>query len=224
MEWQGKFDRLFVGGEWRVPATADTIDVISPFTEVVAATVPEASRNDVDSAVAAARRAFDEGPWPRMSTEDRIALVARLRTGLEARREAAAQAITLEMGSPIRYSRTQQIDAPLTMLDAQMDIASNYPFRAVRQSPNGRALIARRPKGVVAAIVPWNVPLGTTMSKLGPALLTGCCMIIKPAPESPLSSYLLAEVLEEAGIPKGVISILPAGREVSESPCAASGR
>ena len=216
MVWQGQYDKLYIGGAWADPATGETIEVVSPFSEQPIARVPSAGREDIDRAVAAARRAFGSGPWPRMPLEERIAAVGRLRAAFERRRETLAQLVTDEMGSPIGFSKALQAGVPVLMLDAFMEIARNYPLRSLRRSATGNDLVVREPKGVVVAIVPWNVPMMTTMMKLGPALLMGCTVILKPAPETPLSAYLLGEMLDEAGIPEGVVSILPAGREASE--------
>jgi aldehyde dehydrogenase (NAD+) len=216
MVWNGKYDRLYIGGEWVSPQGDERIKVISPFTEQPVASVPSASIADVDRAVSAARKAFDHGPWPRLPLEERIAVVQRLSDAFSEHRETLAQLITDEMGSPITFSRNVQVVVPKLMLESFIDIARSYPLASLRQSPAGTGLVTRQPKGVVAAIVPWNVPMNTAIIKLGPALLMGCCVILKPAPEAPLSSYLLAEMLEQAGVPKGVISILPAERESSE--------
>ena len=216
MIWQGNYDKLFIGGDWVSPESGARIEVTSPFTEQVLATVPSASPADVDRAVAAARHAFDKGPWPRMTIEERIPVVARLRDGFTSRQDVLGQLISDEMGSPITFSKKLQAGVPVLMLDAFIDIARAFPFSELRQSATGNGLVLREPKGVVAAIVPWNVPMMTTIMKLGPALLAGCTVVIKPAPETPLSAYMLGEMLQEAGLPEGVVSILPAGREVSE--------
>ncbi len=142
--------------------------------------------------------------------------VARLRAVMERRLEEAAQVITAEMGSPITASRTQQALLPIRMLDAFMEIARDLPLRELRSSAEAQALVLRQPKGVVAAIVPWNAPLMSLTMKMGPALLAGCTMIIKTSPETALSGNLLGEMIAEAGLPEGVVSILPAGRETSE--------
>jgi aldehyde dehydrogenase (NAD+) len=216
MVWHGKYDKLFIGGDWVTPAGGERIEVTSPFTEQAIAAVPSASHADADRAVAAARQAFDHGPWPRMAVEERIAVVARLRDAFAARQDELGQLISDEMGSPITFSKKLQAGVPVLMLDAFIDIARNFPFSELRQSATGNGLVLREPKGVVVAIVPWNVPMMTTIMKLGPALLAGCTVIVKPAPETPLSAYMLGEMLQEAGVPEGVVSILPAGREVSE--------
>jgi aldehyde dehydrogenase (NAD+) len=147
---------------------------------------------------------------------DRIAAVMRLRDVMARRRSEAAQLITSEMGSPITASLTQQAQIPLLMLDAFMDIARDLPLTTPRTSATGHALVVRRPKGIVAAIVPWNAPLMGIAMKLGPALLAGCCVLVKTAPETALSGQLLAEMIEEAEFPEGVLSVLPANRETSE--------
>ena len=146
----------------------------------------------------------------------RIAAIGRLREILARRREEAARVITDEMGSPIRASLTQQAHIPILMLDAFVEIARDLPLTMLLEQATGRALVVREPKGVVAAIVPWNAPLMSITMKLGPALLAGCCVIVKTAPETALSGNLFAEMLDEADCPEGVISVLPAGREASE--------
>jgi betaine-aldehyde dehydrogenase len=216
MVWQGQENSLYIGGRWVAPVTNERIRVISPFTEQEIANVAAAAPGDVDKAVAAARQAFDYGPWPRLPKEERIATIARLREVLARRRDELAQVITDEMGSPITASKTQQAQIPILMLDAFMDIAQELPMTQLRQSATGNGLVIRQPKGVVAAIVPWNAPMMTIMMKLGPALLTGCCVIIKTAPETALSGNMLGEMLTEAGVPDGVVSVLPADRETSE--------
>jgi aldehyde dehydrogenase (NAD+) len=128
-----------------------------------------------------------------------------------------ASLITTEMGSPILFSQLAQAPVPWMMLDAFIKNAEKHPWEEMRTGVlTPEVLVRREPVGVVGAIVPWNVPQFTTMSKLAPALLTGCTIVIKPSPETPLDGMLMAELLEEAGIPKGVVSIIPAGREVGE--------
>src|SRR5256714_10838361 len=128
-----------------------------------------------------------------------------------------AQIITEEMGSPITFSQLAQGPAPWMMLNTFLQISAEYPWEEKRVGVLGSDVIVRsEPVGVVGAIVPWNVPQFVTMSKLAPALLTGCSIVIKPSPETPLDAFLMAELLEEAGIPKGVVSVVPAGREVGE--------
>ena len=216
MTWQGNYTKLFIDGAWVAPATTEVIEVVSPATEALIAQVPAASNADVDRAVEAARRAFHEGPWPRLSLEERIEALGRLSVAISARLEELAQTITAEMGCPITQSRTIQTARARDRLDSFVALARDYPFSSVRTSAAANSLVTREPLGVVAAIVPWNVPQATTMLKLPPALLSGCTLVLKPAPETPLDSYLIADAISEAGLPQGVVNIVPAHREVSE--------
>jgi betaine-aldehyde dehydrogenase len=210
-------EKLFIGGEWVAPAGSDVIEVISPHTEEVVGRVPEGTTADIDRAVAAARTAFDEGEWPRMSPEDRIAAVQRFSDIYAARMMDMAQIITTEMGSPISFSQLAQSPAPWMMLNTFIQTAKDLDWEEERTGVLGSPVIVRSEGvGVVGAIVPWNVPQFVTMSKLAPALLSGSTIVIKPSPETPLDAMLMAELLDEAGIPKGVVSVIPAGREVGE--------
>jgi aldehyde dehydrogenase (NAD+) len=209
-------DRLFIGGEWVEPAGEQTIEVISPATEEVIGRVPDSTVTDVDRAVAAARKAFDSGPWPWMSAEERAQRMARLGELMKARMEEFARLISEEVGSPISWSSMAQAFAPTMILDYYTNLARTYPFEELRQGVLGPAVVRAEPVGVVGAIVPWNVPLFVTMAKLSPALAAGCTVVLKPAPETPLDAFLLAELIQEAGIPEGVVNVVPAGREVGE--------
>ncbi len=209
-------DTLYIDGEWVEPAGTSTIRVISPVSEQVIATVPEASSADVDRAVQAARRAFDAGPWPRMAPSERADYMEKISQLIQARHEEMAKTITEEMGSPISFSVMGQVFASTMVLDYYTGLAREYAFEDFRQGALGPVVVRREPVGVVGAIVPWNVPLFTIMLKLGPALASGSTVVLKPAPETPLDAYLLAEVFEEVGLPAGVVNIVQAGREVGE--------
>ncbi|MET0738976.1 MAG: aldehyde dehydrogenase [Acidimicrobiales bacterium] len=209
-------DTLWIGGDWVPSDGGGSIEVISPHTEQVIATVPEASTADVDHAVAAARAALESGPWATMEPAGRAEILTNLTGALGGRAEDLAQTITAEMGSPIMFSHLGQVGATLMVADYYANLAKDFTFEEERQGLMSSVLVRREPVGVVGAIVPWNVPLYVTMLKLAPALAAGATMVLKPAPESPLSAYLLAEALEEVGLPKGVVNVLPAGREVGE--------
>jgi betaine-aldehyde dehydrogenase len=209
-------DKLYIGGEWVVPATGALIEVISPHTEAVIARVPEAAVEDVDRAVAAARTTFDAGVWSAAPAEERIAAVERCSNAYAARLADMATVITEEMGSPITFSNLGPAPATWMMLNTFLAIAKDFEWEEARTGAFGDVIVRHEPVGVVAAVVPWNVPQFVTMSKLAPALLAGCSIVIKPAPETPLDAYLMADALDEAGIPKGVVSIVAAGREVGE--------
>jgi betaine-aldehyde dehydrogenase len=209
-------DRFYIGGEWVAPAGSATIDVISPHTEEVIGRVPDGTAADMDRAVAAARDAFDNGPWPRMAPQERAAVVGKLAELYAAKLGEFAELITEEMGSPITFSQLAQAPQPQMMLSYFAELGKTFAFEDERQGLFGPVIVRREPVGVVAAIVPWNVPQFTIMTKLPAALVAGCTVVIKPAPETPLDSYLLAELIHEAGIPAGVVNIVPAGREAGE--------
>jgi aldehyde dehydrogenase (NAD+) len=209
-------DTLYIGGRHEKPASGERFDVINPATEEVVGRVPAASPADVDRAVAAARRAFDSGPWPHTEPAERADALQRLLAALQKRAGEIAQTITLEMGSPISFSHAGQVFATQMVLDFYARLAGTFPFEERRDAMIGSALVRQEPVGVAAAVVPWNVPLFTIMLKLAPALAAGCTVVVKPAPETPLDAYLLADALDEAGLPEGVVSLLPAGREVGE--------
>ncbi|MFI6365159.1 aldehyde dehydrogenase [Nocardia sp. NPDC050630] len=208
------YEHLFIGGRWVTPATADTIEVISPHSERVVARVPAATAADVDRAVSAARTAFDDGPWPRTDPSERIALVRRLAERYTTREDELAQLITTEMGAPITFARSAHARLPGVMMRAFADIAENYPWQQTRSGfLGGDVLVVHEPVGVVAAIIPWNMPMFLIVAKLIPALLAGCTIVLKPSPETPLDAYLMAELLDELGLPPGVVSILPGDRD-----------
>ncbi|MFD5566552.1 aldehyde dehydrogenase [Streptomyces cadmiisoli] len=208
--------QLFIGGELTDPLGKDVIEVVSPHTEEVIGRVPHASPADVDRAVAAARRAFDDGPWPRLPLAERIGIVTRIKDGIAARHEEIARVISAENGSPYSWSVLAQSLAAMMVWDAAITVARDFTYEETRAGILGRIRVRREPVGVVAAVVPWNVPQFVAAAKLAPALLAGCTVVLKPAPESPLDAYLLGEIAREAGLPEGVLSILPADREVSE--------
>ncbi|MDT5147008.1 MAG: hypothetical protein QOC58_1653 [Mycobacterium sp.] len=207
-------DQLFIGGTWVQPSTDRHIDVVSPHSEMPIARVAAAGPADIDAAVAAARAAFDTGDWPRRPPSERIALVRRLAEIYGQRRMEMADVITSEIGAPISFSKRAQAGLPAMMMTAFCDLAESYPFEETRRGMYGSDIrIRREPAGVIAAIVPWNMPQFLTVTKLIPALLAGCTVVLKPAEESPLNALLLAEMIAETGLPDGVVSILPGGAE-----------
>ncbi|MBO1333146.1 aldehyde dehydrogenase [Streptomyces sp. VRA16 Mangrove soil] len=208
--------QLFIGGELTDPLGKDVIEVVSPHTGEVFGRVPHAAPADVDRAVAAARRAFDEGPWPRMSLDERTAVVSRIKDAIAVRHEEIAKVISQENGSPYSWSVLAQALGAMMVWDSAINVARDFTYEETRDGALGKLLVRREPVGVVAAVVPWNVPQFVAAAKLAPALLAGCTVVLKPSPESPLDAYLLGEIAQEAGLPEGVLSILPADREVSE--------
>jgi betaine-aldehyde dehydrogenase len=211
------YDKLFIGGEWVEPAGRDVFEIISPHDETRVGQVPEGTEADIDRAVAAARDAFDNGEWPRLAPAERIAIVSKFAELYAAQMMDMAAVITDEMGSPISFSQLAQTPAPWMMLNTFIQVAGEHEWEETRQGVLGSDVIIRSEGvGVVGAIVPWNVPQFVTMSKLAPALLAGCTIVVKPSPETPLDAMMMAEILSEAGVPKGVVSVIPAGREVGE--------
>jgi betaine-aldehyde dehydrogenase len=211
------YKELYIGGEMVTPAGSETIEVISPASEEVIGEVPHGSPADIDAAVASARRAFDEGPWPHMSPVERAEVLSRLSAALQARAIDIADTISSQNGSPKSWSIMGQVFSATMVLDTYARLATEYQWVDTRVGMMGGPVRVRKaPVGVAAAITPWNVPLFIAALKLGPAMLTGCTVVLKPAPETPLDSYLLAEAAIEAGVPEGVINIVPAGRETGE--------
>ncbi|MFD6455664.1 aldehyde dehydrogenase [Nocardia sp. NPDC060220] len=207
--------QLYIGGRWVDPATDQTVEVISPHTEQAIARVADPTTADVDRAVAAARAAFDTGPWPRTDPQERVAIIRELVRCYRAREDELAQLITTEMGAPITFSRSAHAKLPGIMMSAFADIAAAYRWRDTRAGFLGRdVVVGHEPVGVVAAIIPWNMPMFLMVGKLIPALLAGCTVVLKPSPETALDAHHMAELLDQVGLPPGVVSILPAGREV----------
>jgi acyl-CoA reductase-like NAD-dependent aldehyde dehydrogenase len=210
-------DELFIGGNWVRPSTGQRIEVVSPYTEEPVAHVAAAGPDDVDDAVAAARSAFDAGPWPRMEPAERVDAVRRLAKAYGERRPEMAELITSEIGAPISFAQRAQVALPWTMMNAFCDLAETYPWTETRPGMYGAGIhIRREAVGVVAAIVPWNMPQFLIVTKLIPALLAGCTVVLKPAPESPLNALLLAEMIAESELPQGTVSVLPGDGSVGE--------
>src|ERR1700683_916292 len=211
------YDRLFIGGDWVAPEGSNTIEVISPATEEVVGRVPDGTEADIDKAVAVARRGFDHGEWPRLPPAERGEILRKVAAQITAELGDMAAIITEEMGAPITFSTMGQVLAPMMIFNYYADLADTFAFDEVRTGVlNPQVLVTKEPVGVVGAIAPWNVPLFIAAAKLAPSLVAGCTAVYKPAPETPFDAFRLAEIFEENGLPKGVLSVIPAGREVSE--------
>ncbi|HZU47453.1 MAG TPA: aldehyde dehydrogenase, partial [Mycobacterium sp.] len=210
------YDELFIGGRWRKPATGRRLTVISPHSEGPVGEVPEAGPEDVDAAVRAARRAFDEGPWPRLEPHERMEKIEKLAAIYAGHIDEMADLITAEMGSPRSFSRLGQAAGAAHMMQLALATGREFSWEERRRGVLGQVHLRKAPVGVVGAIVPWNVPQFLIMPKLIPALIAGCTVVVKPAPETPLDALWLAEMLEEINLPEGVVSILPGGRDVGE--------
>jgi aldehyde dehydrogenase (NAD+) len=211
------YNEIFIGGEWRKPANPRQLAVISPHSEEPIGHAQAAGPEDVDAAVAAARNAFDHGPWPRMTHAERMAKVEQLAAIYAGHMNEMADLITDEMGSPRSFSRLGQGAAAASLMHLALAAAREFPWVERRQGVLGEVHLRRAPVGVVGAIVPWNVPQFLIMPKLIPALIAGCAVIVKPAPETPLDALWLAEMIERIGLPEGVVSVLPGGTDVGEA-------
>lgn len=208
---------LFIDGQWVKPARGGTLDVISARSEEVIATVAEATEEDMDAAVFAARKAFDESEWPHLQPQERAAALRRLYQELEPRVPELVNAWVDGIGA-LAGVAPFVIGGGMFTLDHVIKLADEYPFVQVQAPADGvgEAMIVREPVGVAVAIAPWNNPFGIMISKVASALLAGCTVIMKPAPETPLEAYIIAEAAEAAGIPPGVINLVPAGRDASD--------
>jgi len=207
---------FFIGGAWAAPVGRDRFGVVSPSTEEVVGEVPLATTADIDRAVGAARSAFDDGPWPRMTPGDRADVLARAATILR-KREAEIAGVTVdEMGCAISQAPRAQTGMVAALFDYYAELIRTFPFERQVVAGDRAGLVTNEPVGVVAAIIPWNAPVTLASWKTAPSLAAGCTVVIKPPPEAPLSTFILAEALAEAGVPRGVVNVVPAGREVGE--------
>ena len=210
------FDKLFIGGGWAQPATSERIDVISPVTEQCIGSVPAGSPDDIDNAVAAARAAFDSGAWPGTSVGDRVALLRRVADEIDARQRELTQAFLAEVGAPEAIGAAfHAIAADIWRRNADV-LAAAFETEDRRSWEQGSGVVVREPIGVVAAITPWNGPVTLLSLKMAPALAAGCTVVAKPAWEGPTTTLLLAEALQAAGVPQGVVSIIPGNRDTGE--------
>ncbi len=210
--------KLYINGQFVESKSQKTFDTYNPATGEVLASVYEANAEDIDLAVKAARKAFDEGPWSKMSPANRSRLMYKLADLMEANSDELAQLETLDNGKPIR--ETTNADIPLAV--EHMRYYAGWSTKIVGQTipVNGPYFNYTRHEavGVVGQIIPWNFPLLMAMWKLGAALATGCTVVLKPAEQTPLSALYLAELIEEAGFPEGVVNIVPGFGETAGQP------
>ena len=209
-------DRFFIDGRWAVPSSDLLIDVVQPATEEVWVRVAAAREADVANAVDAARRAFDEGPWPRMTHAERAAYLQAIAKGLRERADDLSYIWSSEMGILHVDAVTRGARIP-GIYEFYAGLADSFEF-VERHEPAGGGFgwLVREPVGVVGAIIPWNAAIVAMSWKIAPALLAGCTVVLKSAPEAPVAGYLLAEVAEQAGLPPGVLNVITADRDVSE--------
>lgn len=205
---------LFIDGQWVAPTSDSSYDVIEAATEKVLGTTALAGSADVDAAVEAARRALVS--WRALSPAERADHLDRFAAALKARAKQTAVLTSRENGMPVALSVGVNGYAPALMLKYYADLVRAQESEDVRPSAlGGRTVVRREPVGVVAAITPWNYPQSLAAMKIAPALAAGCTVVLKPAPETALDAFVFADAAVEAGLPPGVLSVLPAGREVS---------
>ena len=212
-----EWDQLFIGGQWTAPATSDVIEVHSPATGELVGKVPLASKADVDAACAAARKAFDEGPWPKMSPAERAAVIAEASRIMTERADELKFLLAAETGQPPSIVDMMQYGAAMSSFNYYAGAADKFQWSDIRDGIYGQTLVTREPIGVVAAVAAWNVPFFLAANKLGPALLAGCTVVLKPAAETPLSVFAMAQAFAEAGLPEGVLSIVPGGPDTGRA-------
>ncbi|MGI5328588.1 aldehyde dehydrogenase [Actinomadura nitritigenes] len=207
---------LLIGGEWRRPASAATISVVSPSTEEVIGQVPDAGPDDVDAAAEAARRAFEGGAWRGLPVAERADVIERALRILESRIGDIGHLVTSEMGLPTSIAAVQ-IPGALATGRYFLDVARNDPASEVRRTQAGPAAVIKEPVGVVASIAPWNGPFNMAIGKIVPALVAGCSVVYKPAPETPLDAFHIAEAFAEAGLPGGAFNLITGDREAGRA-------
>ncbi len=212
-----EWDKLFIGGKWVEPATSDVIEVHSPATGELVGKVPLASAADVDAACAAAREAFDNGPWPHMSPAERGEILGRAVKIMEERADELKFLLAAETGQPPTIVDMTQYGAAMSSFQFYAGAADKFTWQDIRDGVYGQTLVVREPVGVVGAVTAWNVPFFLAANKLGPALLAGCTVVLKPAAETPLSVFAMAEMFVEAGLPEGVLSVVPGGPETGQA-------
>jgi aldehyde dehydrogenase (NAD+) len=205
-------EQLYIGGEFRHTTGGRRIEVINPFSGDVVGAATLASAEDVDAAVQAARDAL-AGEWATWTAADRAALLSQIADGILAQSDRLGALVTAEMGAPIGVTRNS---TGADGLRYYADLGREFAWEQRRDGPTGPGLVRRVPTGVAALIVPWNSPFGLLMQKVAPALMSGCTIVAKPSPETPLDAFVLADVLEQTDIPPGVVNIVPADAVVGE--------
>jgi len=208
-EFLDKPRKMFIDGKWVEAASGKTFPTYNPATGEVMAQVAEGDREDINRAVKAARKAFDGGPWPEMTASERGRLIWKLADLIEQHLEEFAQLESLDNGKPLSVARVADVPLAVDLFRYMAGWATKIEGNTIPFSPKFHAYTRREPVGVVGQIIPWNFPLLMAAWKLGPALSTGCTVVLKPAEQTPLSALLLAEMVAEAGFPNGVVNVVP---------------
>lgn len=196
------YDKLYVNGEWIEPAGPGMLDVINSTTEEVMGRIPEGTPEDVNRAVAAARAAFDS--WSTTSPEERAGFLQRISQGLAARQNEIASIIASEVGMPLPLATAVQAGLPAKVISSYTKLLGEYKF----EEQIGNSLVVKEPVGVIGCITPWNYPLHQVVAKVAPALAAGCTVVLKPSEVAPLTAFVLAEIIADAGLPAGVFNLV----------------
>ena len=197
-----KRDKIFIGGKWVEPQGGETIEVVNSTSEETMATIPACTPGDADLAVRAARDAFDS--WSQTSREERAGYLAAISAGLGERSDEIAATISQELGMPLTLSRIIQAGLPIGQFGAMPGLMEEVAW----EEEIGNSRVLREPAGVLGAITPWNYPLNQIAAKVAPALAAGCTVVLKPSEVVPLNAFILAEVVEAAGLPAGVFNLV----------------
>lgn len=209
--------KLYINGEWVTGASGEFIDIENPYTREVIAKVPRGNKADVDKAVQAARMAFQA--WQYTTVAERATLMKKVVQGLEDKRELLVETITEELGSPYKVSREVHVDPFILEAENYVKIAENYQYEKRLEN----SIVRREPIGVVGGLTPWNFPLEQIEKKAIPALLAGNCIVLKPSQMTPLTAYILTEIIDKAGFPSGVYNLVTGrggevGNELAKHP------
>ena len=210
-------DKLFIDGAWVASTGTKSIDVINSTTEEVMGRIPEGTKEDVDKAVAAAKAAFPA--WSKTSVEERGKYLQRITEGLQARMGEIADVVSKEVGMPLNLSNMIQAGLPLMTFGSMQALLSTFEF----EETIGNSLIVKEPVGVVGAITPWNYPLHQIALKVAPALAAGNTVVLKPSEVAPLNAFILADVINDVGLPAGVFNLVTGvgpvvGERIAEHP------
>lgn len=204
---------LFVAGRWTRSDHTQDVEILNPATAAPVGRAALAGAGDVDAAVEGARRSFESGVWANTPPADRADVLDRAADVLERRAEELALTMTAELGCPLWFSRAAHVPNPIRHLRANAEHTRTWSFDEHRGDGTVTSLVTQEPVGVVGAITAWNGPLSSPVIKVAPALGAGCSVVLKPAAETPFTVMALAEALEEAGLPEGVLSIVPGDRD-----------
>jgi len=208
-------DKLYIGGEWVAASSGRQLEIVNPNSEEVVARTAEANEADIDRAVAAARHAFDNGPWPTTPPAERGAKLMAMVDYLEQRVPELCAAWTAQVGGLASFAPIMH-GGGVAGLRGLAALGESFPWTEQKKGHVvDTAIIAREPVGVVAAIAPWNAPFGIMANKVFYSLVAGCTVVVKPSPETPLEAYIIAEAAEAVGLPPGVLNLVPAEREAS---------